>query len=133
MIDNIDHIGIAVSNLNEAIKIYRDALGLDVRDIEEIKEQKVRVASIPIGGSKIELLESTSPEGTIAKFISKNGEGIHHIALKVLNIDSVLIKIKSQGVTLIDEKPRIGAGGAKIAFIHPKSTRGVLLELCEKR
>lgn len=131
MIKKIDHVGIAVKNLDEAVKLW-EALGLKVDEIEEVPEQKVRTAIFHVGESRIELLEATSEDSPIAKFIAKRGEGIHHIALGVDNIEEHLEKLKEQGFRLIDEKPRIGVGGAKIAFIHPKSVNGVLLELCER-
>jgi len=133
MMKKIDHIGVAVENLNEAMKLYKESLGLEIEGTEEVKEQKVKVASIPVGESRIELIESTDPNGPIAKFIKSRGEGIHHIALEVDNIEGVLQKLKERGVQLIDEKPRIGAHKMKIAFLHPRSTKGVLLELCEKQ
>ncbi|AGK60536.1 methylmalonyl-CoA epimerase [Archaeoglobus sulfaticallidus PM70-1] len=126
----IDHIGIAVKNLDEAVELYKK-LGFEVKGIEEVEEQKVKVAMLPVGESKIELLEATSPESAIAKFIEKRGEGIHHIAINVEDIERALEKVKAEGLTLIDEKPRIGAGGKKVAFVHPKSTKGVLLEFVE--
>ncbi|AAL82072.1 methylmalonyl-CoA epimerase [Pyrococcus furiosus DSM 3638] len=132
MFKKIDHVGIAVKNLEEAIKIW-EGLGLKVEEIEEVPDQKVRVAVIKIGESRIELLEATSEDSPIAKFIEKRGEGIHHIALGVEGIEKKLEELKEKGYRLIDEKPRIGAGGAKIAFIHPKSVTGVLLELCERK
>ncbi|MCD6154633.1 MAG: methylmalonyl-CoA epimerase [Candidatus Verstraetearchaeota archaeon] len=132
MIRKIDHVGIAVKNLDEAIKVWEE-LGLKVDEIEEVPEQKVKVAVIKVGESRIELLEATSEDSPIAKFIEKRGEGIHHIALGVENIEEHLEKLKQAGYRLIDEKPRIGAGGAKIAFVHPKSVTGVLLELCERK
>jgi len=132
MIKKINHIGIAVENLNETMRFYRENLGLEIEGIEEIKEQKVKVAFIPLGESRIELLQSTDPNGPIAKFIEKRGEGIHHIALEVERIEDTLQKLKERGVQLIDEKPRIGAHGMKVAFLHPTSTKGVLIELCEK-
>ncbi len=132
MIQKIDHLGIAVKNIDAAMKVYTDILGLKVTGIETVEEQKVKTAFIPVGESKIELLESTSPDGPIAKFIEKRGEGIQHIALRVDNLEAKLKELKEKGVRLIDEKPRIGAGGAKIAFIHPKDTKGVLIELCER-
>jgi len=131
MIKKISHIGIAVNNLDEIMKVYQEQLGLKVEEIEEVEDQKVRVAMIPVGESRIELLESTHPEGPIAKSIERRGEGLHHIALEVDNIEETLEDLKKAGVRLIDEKPRIGAGGAKIAFIHPKAPR-ILLELCEE-
>jgi len=132
MIKKINHIGVAVKDLNEGIRFYRENLGLEIEGIEEIKEQKVKVAFIPLGESRIELLQSTDPNGPIAKFIEKKGEGIHHIALDVERIEETLQKLKEKGVQLIDEKPRIGAHGIKIAFLHPRGTKGVLMELCEK-
>ncbi|HHY04219.1 MAG TPA: methylmalonyl-CoA epimerase [Thermoanaerobacterales bacterium] len=132
MITQIDHIGIAVKDLEETMKFYTECLGLKVTDIETVEEQKVRTAFIPIGEGEIELLESTDPDGPIAKHIEKRGEGIQHIALRVENIEKALEELKQKGVRLIDQKPRKGAGGARIAFIHPKATKGVLLELCER-
>ncbi|MGQ9459608.1 MAG: methylmalonyl-CoA epimerase [Candidatus Bathyarchaeaceae archaeon] len=132
MMKKIDHIGVAVENLNEAMRLYREGLGLEIEETEEVKEQRVKVAFIPVGESRIELIESTDPNGLIAKFIERKGEGIHHIALEVDHIEDTLQKLKERGVQLIDEKPRIGAHKMKIAFLHPKSTKGVLLELCEK-
>lgn len=132
MIKKIDHIGVAVKNLNEGIRFYRENLGLAIEGIEEVKEQKVKFAFIPLGESTIELLQSTDPNGPIAKFIEKRGEGIHHIALEVDHVEGFLQKLKEKGVQLIDKKPRIGAHGMKIAFLHPRSANGVLLELCEK-
>ncbi|HPC85563.1 MAG TPA: methylmalonyl-CoA epimerase [Smithellaceae bacterium] len=127
----IDHIGIAVKNLAESAKLY-EMLGIASAGVEEVAEQKVKVSFFPIGDSEIELLESTSPDGPIAKYIEKNGEGIQHMALRVDNLDAALTELKARGVRLIDEKPRYGAGGAKIAFVHPKSTGGILLELSER-
>jgi methylmalonyl-CoA epimerase len=132
VITQIDHIGIAVKDLEETMKFYTECLGLKVTDIETVEEQKVRTAFIPIGEGEIELLESTDPDGPIAKHIEKRGEGIQHIALRVENIEKALEELKQKGVRLIDQKPRKGAGGARIAFIHPKATKGVLLELCER-
>jgi len=133
MIRKIDHIGVAVKDIDEAVRFYRDNLGLGIEGTEEINEQKVKVAFIPLGESRIELLQSTDPTGPIAKFIEKRGEGIHHIALEVEGIEETLRKLKEKGVQLIDEKPRIGAHEMKIAFLHPRSAKGVLLELCEKQ
>lgn len=130
MIRKIDHVGIAVKSLDEATKTY-EALGFEVEEIEEVAEQKVRVAMLPVGESRIELLEATSEDSAIAKFISSRGEGIHHIAINVEDIERALKKAKEAGLRLIDEKPRIGAGGKKVAFVHPKSTHGVLLEFVE--
>ncbi|WP_297548000.1 methylmalonyl-CoA epimerase [Thermococcus sp.] len=131
MFKKIDHVGIAVKNLEEAIKVW-EGLGLKVDEIEEVPDQKVRTAIIHIGESRIELLEPTTEDSPIAKFIAKRGEGIHHIALGVTNIEEHLRELKEKGYRLIDEEPRIGAGGAKIAFVHPKAVTGVLLELCER-
>ena len=131
MFKKIDHVGIAVKNLEEAIKVW-EGLGLKVEEIEEVPDQKVRTAIIHIGESRIELLEPTAEDSPIAKFIAKRGEGIHHIALGVTNIEEYLKELKEKGYRLIDEEPRIGAGGAKIAFVHPKAVTGVLLELCER-
>ena len=131
MFKKIDHVGIAVKNLEEAIKVW-EGLGLRVDEIEEVPDQKVRTAIIHIGESRIELLEPTAEDSPIAKFIAKRGEGIHHIALGVDNIEEHLKELKEKGYRLIDEKPRIGAGGAKIAFVHPKAVTGVLLELCQR-
>lgn len=126
----IDHIGIAVRNLSEAIKTF-EAIGFELEEIEEVKEQKVKVAMLPVGESRIELLEAISDDSAIAKFLASRGEGIHHIAINVENIESALKKAKDSGVKLIDEVPRIGAGGKKVAFLHPKSTHGVLIEFVE--
>ena len=132
MIGKIDHLGIAVSSINDTLKYYLDAFGLKAEDIEieTVEEQNAKVAMIPVAGSRIELLESTDPEGVIAKYIERKGEGIHHVALEVSDIQGMLETLKKKGVPLIDEKPRIGAGGAKIAFLHPKGTRA-LIELVE--
>lgn len=131
MDSRIDHIGIAVNSIEEAIKLYTDVLGLEVSGMETVEEQKVRTAIIQVGESKIELLESTSPEGTIAKFIEKRGEGMHHLALGVSNIEDALKKLKAKGIPLIDEKPRRGVENTRIAFLHPKGTK-ILLELVER-
>lgn len=132
MIEKIDHIGIAVKSIEKTSEFFSNILGLKVAGEEIVKEQKVKVAFLPLGDSKLELLESTSPEGPIAKFIEKKGEGIQHIAFRVDNIEKALEKLKKEGVRLIDEKPRYGADGAKIAFLHPKGTNGILIELCER-
>ena len=132
MFEKIDHVGIAVKDLEKAIKLYRDQIGLECKGIEVVEEQKVKVAFFPVGESKIELLESTDPDGPVGKYIEKKGEGVHHLSFRVTNIEKKLEQLKAQGVVLIDEKPRYGAGGARIAFLHPKSTGGVLVELCER-
>ena len=127
----IDHIGIAVKSLAESAKLY-EMLGIKSTGVEEVAQQKVKVSFFPVGDSEIELLESTSPDGPIAKHIEKNGEGIQHVALRVDNLEAALAELKAKGVRLIDETPRYGAGGARIAFVHPKSTGGILLELSER-
>jgi len=131
-INKIDHIGIAVESIEKAAEFWENTLGLKIVATEEVAEQKVITAFIPTGDSEIELLQSTAPDGPIAKFIEAKGQGIQHIALKVDDIEATLAQLKADGVRLIDEKPRRGAGGAKIAFLHPKATGGVLLELCQR-
>ncbi|MCF6249474.1 MAG: methylmalonyl-CoA epimerase [Desulfobacula sp.] len=128
----IDHLGIAVSSIDDKKNFWTDALGLALEGTETIEEQKVTTAFLPVGESEVELLESTAVDGPIAKYIEKKGEGIQHVAFRVENIEQALAELKEKGIQLIDEKPRIGAGGAKIAFLHPKATSGVLVELCEK-
>jgi len=128
----IDHIGVAVKNIEESLDFYENTLGIKAQGFEEVTEQKVKVAFLPCGDSELELLESTDPEGPVARFIEKNGEGVQHIAIRVDNLEETLAGLKEKGVRLIDEKPRYGAGGANIAFVHPKATNGVLLELCER-
>lgn len=128
----VDHIGIAVKSLAESSKLY-ELLGIKSTGTEEVAGQKVKVAFFPVGDSEVELLESTAPDGPIARYIEKNGEGIQHIALRVDDLEKALAELKAKGVRLIDEKPRYGAGGARIAFVHPKSTGGILLELSEKK
>lgn len=130
---HIEHIGIAVTNLDEAIKFYENVLGLTCYNIEEVPDQKVKTAFFMVGQTKIELLQSTDPAGPIGKFIEKKGEGIHHIAFSVEKIEEQLIHASRMGITLIDCKPRKGAEGLDIAFLHPKATSGVLIELCEKK
>ena len=134
-IKNVDHIGIAVTNLEEALEFYEDILGIRCQKIEIIEEQKVKVGFLPIGDTEIELLQSTSKDGPISKFIEKNGGrgGIQHIALGVENVEKSIEEIKSKGYKMIDEKPRYGAGNSSIAFCHPKSTKGALLELSERK
>jgi len=128
----IDHIGIATRGIEEAATVWLSALGLSELETEEVADQKVRVAMLPAGESRIELLEATSPESPIAKFIEKRGPGIHHLALGVSDIHSAMAQLKEQGVRLIDNEPRVGAGGCLVAFVHPSSTGGVLLELVQK-
>jgi methylmalonyl-CoA/ethylmalonyl-CoA epimerase len=129
----IDHIGVAVENLEHSLNIFKNMLGMKCTGEEVVEEQDVKVAFLPVGESEIELLESTSPDGNIAKYIQKKGEGIHHIAFEVDDLEAKLEELKEKGVRLIDEKPRYGAGGARIAFLHPKSTNGILVELCEHK
>ena len=132
IITQIEHIGIAVKNIDETKKYYEDILGLKCYAVEEVADQKVKTAFFMVGQTKIELLESTSPDGPIGKFIEKKGEGVHHIAFAVKGLQKSLDEIKSKNVILVDEKGRNGAEGLNIAFLHPKSTFGVLTELCEK-
>ncbi|CAN0008424.1 unnamed protein product [Chrysoparadoxa australica] len=129
----IEHIGIAVKDLESAIKYYEEVLGLSCYAIEDVKDQRVRTAFFKIGQTKLELLESTDPEGPIGKFIEKRGEGVHHIAFAVNDLPGQLSDATKKGVLLIDENPRKGAEGLDIAFLHPKSTMGVLTELCEHK
>lgn len=128
----IDHIAIAVHSLEEALKVYRDLLGLELKGVEQVPEQGVRIAFLPVGESRIELLEPLSAESPVAKFLEKRGEGIHHICFEVEDLEKTLQDLANKGVKLIDEQPRIGAHGRKMAFIHPKSLHGVLLELYQK-
>ena len=132
MIKKLDHIGIAVSNLDEALKLYSDVMGLKLTGIEVVEEQKVRVAFLTVGDTELELLESTSPDGPIAKFIEAKGQGVQHLAFKVDNVEKAIEEMKTKGMRMIDEKSRYGAGGSKIAFMHPKSSNGVLIELSER-
>jgi methylmalonyl-CoA/ethylmalonyl-CoA epimerase len=129
----IDHIGVAVESLEDSLKVYEGILGLGLHGKETVAEQKVTTAFLPLGETEVELLESTDPEGPIGKFIANKGQGIQHVAFRVENIDEALAELKAKGVRLIDEVPRYGAGGARIAFIHPKATNGVLVELCERK
>ena len=131
MLTKINHIGIAVKSLEAALPFYRDNLGMTFLGTEEVAEQKVKVAMLQIGESKIELLEPTSEDSPVAKFIEKNGSGIHHLAYEVENIEMAIEKLLADGARMIDEKPRSGAHGALIAFVHPKSSNGVLTELCQ--
>jgi len=128
----INHLGIATKGIDEALKFWGNALGLENVHTETVEDQKVRVAMLPIGESKIELLEATAEDSPIAKFLEKRGAGIHHIAVEVENIEEVLAKLKREGMRLIDEKPRIGAENCLVAFVHPSSANGVLLELVQK-
>ena len=128
----IDHLGIAVNSIDEGKKFWSDIMGLAFEGAETVAEQKVTTAFFPVSESEVELLESTAPDGPVAKYIEKRGAGIQHVAFRVENIDAALAELKEKGVKLIDQEPRIGAGGARIAFLHPKATGGVLVELCER-
>ncbi len=128
----IDHLGIAVNSIDEGKNFWSNVLGLSFEGAETVSEQKVTTAFFPVGESEVELLESTSPDGPVAKHIEKKGQGIQHIAFQVENIEAALQELKDKGIQLIDQTPRRGAGGAKIAFLHPKATGGVLVELCER-
>ncbi|MDZ5471091.1 methylmalonyl-CoA epimerase (plasmid) [Bacillus sp. 31A1R] len=132
MIKKIDHIGIAVKSIDETLPFYTDTLKLELLGIEEVESERVKVAFLQVGESKIELLEPTSEESAIAKFIEKRGEGIHHVALGVESIQARIDEIKEIGIQMIQDVPKKGAGGAMVAFMHPKSTGSVLYELCEK-
>ncbi|HXH69972.1 MAG TPA: methylmalonyl-CoA epimerase [Pyrinomonadaceae bacterium] len=129
----ISHLGIATKGIDEALKFWQDALGLENVHTETVEDQKVRVAMLPIGETNIELLEPTSEDSPIAKFIEKRGGGIHHIAVEVENIEESLAKLKNEGMRLIDEEPRVGAEGCLVAFVHPSSAGGVLMELVQKK
>ncbi|MFO7831375.1 MAG: methylmalonyl-CoA epimerase [Desulfuromonadaceae bacterium] len=131
MLTKINHIGVAVTNIEEALPYYRDQLSMNYEGNEEVAEQKVKVAFLQIGDSRIELLEPTSDDSPVAGFLKKNGPGVHHIAYEVDDLVSALQKLEAQGVRLIDKEPRNGAHGTKIAFVHPKSSCGVLTELCQ--
>ena len=130
MIKKVNHIGIAVKNLEEAIKLYTDVFGLEVKEIEVVEEQKLRTAVIPVGETNIELMEPIGSEGPVAKFLEKRGEGLHHLSLEVNNIQDALQTVFENGIPLVDEEPRIGVGGSRIAFLHPKGTK-VLIELVQ--
>ena len=130
---HIEHIGIAVKNLAEATRFYEEILGIKCYNIEEIADQKVRTAFFMVGNTKIELLEPLDNDGPVGKFIEKRGEGVHHIAFAVKNLEQQLAAAENAGIKLIDKTPRMGAEGLSIAFLHPKSTSGVLIELCEKK
>jgi methylmalonyl-CoA/ethylmalonyl-CoA epimerase len=129
----VDHIGIATKQLDDGLAVWRDALGLQVDSTEEIAEQGVRVAMLAVGDTHVELLEPLSPESAVGKFLAKRGPGIHHIAIQVEDIRASLADLKSKGTRLIDETPRVGAGGCLVAFVHPSATNGVLLELVQHR
>jgi len=128
----IDHLGIAVKSIDEKKNFWMDAMGLTMEGTETVEAQKVITAFLPVGESEVELLESTSDDGPVARYIEKKGEGIQHVAFRVENIEEALAELKEKGIQLIDQEPRRGAGGARIAFLHPKATAGVLVELCER-
>ena len=132
MIEAVDHIGIAVNNLDEAIHVYRDILGFKLEGVHTSQERMLKIAFFTLGESRIELLQPLSPDNTVAKFLERRGEGIQHLAVKVKNVETALEEYKRKGVVLVDEKPRTGVLGNRMAFVHPKSTKGVLLELVEK-
>jgi len=133
LFEGIHHVGIAVKNMDEALEIFQKKLGLKLEKITIVEDQKVKSAMLSSGGeTKIELLEPTSQDSPVGRFLEKRGEGIHHIALKVKGIEELLKKLKDEGLNLVNETPRIGVEGTKIAFIHPKSTKNVLIELCEE-
>lgn len=131
MTSKINHIGVAVHSIDESVPFYRDTLGMEFEGTEVVAEQKVKVAFFVVGESRIELLEPTAPDSPVAKFLEKNGEGTHHIAYEVEDLESILADLKAKGVRLVDETPRNGAHGTRIAFLHPKATGGVLTELCQ--
>lgn len=132
MESKIQHLGIAVGSIDQALEFWRDGLGLELKEVEVVEDQGVRVAMLPIGESRIELLEPTGDETPVGKFIAKRGAGIHHLCVEVDDVAAKLADLKAKGVRLIDEQPRIGAGGALVAFIHPASTGGVLIELTQR-
>ena len=131
MLKKINHIGIAVTSLEEALVFYRDNLGMVLQGVEEVSEQKVKVAMLQIGEAKIELLEPTDPDSPVAKYLEKNGPGIHHLAYEVDDIMQAIVRLEQEGARMIDRSPRNGAHGTRIAFVHPKSSGGVLTELCQ--
>ena len=131
MIKGLDHVAIAVNKIEDALQIFEKNLGLRLEGVKNVEQQKVKIAMLRAGAGKIELLESTSPESSVAKFLASRGEGIHHIAIEVSDIEGHLEELKAKGIVLIDEKPRPGAEAKKIAFVNPKSTKGVLIELVE--
>lgn len=131
MFKKVDHIGIAVKSIDEALKFFRDTLGLELENTEEVADQKVKIAFLPVGETHIELLEPTSPDSNVAKFLESKGEGFHHIAFNVQDVDAALTALKEKDIALIDQEPRAGGGNKRIAFIHPKGTHRVLMELCQ--
>ena len=132
MVDSLDHVAIAVRSIDEALPLYRDVLGLDLLGFEEVPTQKVKVAVLSAGQTRIELLEPVSPESPVQKYLDKNGEGLHHIAFRSEGIEAELDRLDRAGIRLVDRSPRPGAEGARIAFLHPKATGKVLIELVER-
>jgi methylmalonyl-CoA/ethylmalonyl-CoA epimerase len=132
MLTNIDHLGIAVNDLNDSMHLYENILGLECHGQETVEDQSVNIAFYKVGDTKIELLESTCPEGPIARHINTRGQGLQHIAYRVANIEEAIADMVSKGIVMLDKTPRNGAGGSRIAFLHPKSTNGILIELCER-
>lgn len=132
MVTKVNHIGIVVNSIDSALKVYADALGLELEGVREEPEQAVRVAFLPVGDTEVELLEPTNDTSGVARFLEKRGEGVHHICFEVEDIEAELARLAEKGIRLIDEQPRQNAAGVKVAFIHPKSVHGVLVELCEK-
>lgn len=132
MVEKIDHLGVAVNSIEQQLKYYKDVLNLELEKIEVVNSENVKVCFFKVGDTHIELLEPISEESPIKKFIDKKGEGIHHIAYKVKNIEEQILKLKSENITVLNEIPKIGAGGKKICFLHPKSSFGVLTELCQE-
>ncbi|MFQ6064368.1 MAG: methylmalonyl-CoA epimerase [Candidatus Bathyarchaeia archaeon] len=132
MITGLEHVGIAVKNLDDALEVFQRILGLKVEEVQIFEDQKVKIAFLLAGETKIELLEPTDEDSPVGKFIEKRGEGIHHLAFTVADVETALRKVKEEGIAVVDEKPRIGAQGFKVAFLHPKSTMSVLVELCQK-
>ena len=132
MITKVDHIGVAVENLDEALKLYQEGLGIQPSALEEVADQGVRIAFLPVGDTEIELLEPTSPDSPVARFLARRGEGLHHICLEVNDLEAALKRLKAQGIRLIDETPRDGGLGKRIAFVHPHGLHGVLLELSQR-
>lgn len=132
MITGLEHLGIAVKNLDDALEVFQRILGLKVEEVQIFEDQKVKIAFLLAGETKIELLEPTDEDSPVGKFIEKRGEGIHHLAFTVADVETALRKVKEEGIAVVDEKPRIGAQGFKVAFLHPKSTMSVLVELCQK-
>jgi methylmalonyl-CoA/ethylmalonyl-CoA epimerase len=130
--NTIQHLGVAVGSIDEALAFWRDGLGLELKEIEVVEDQGVRVAMLPIGESRIELLEATGQDTPVGRFVAKRGAGIHHLCVEVEDISAKLAELKARGIRLIDEQPRIGAGGALVAFVHPTSTGGVLIELTQR-